>query len=86
MLGHIVFYTPPGCIIHVIVYGNDALEVVLGTISMATCHKWEWALMFRQACMAFELGSMSGFTSLSFNFITNKLGLPMNTEQAILLR
>lgn len=47
MLGHIVFYTPLEGTIHVTVYGNGALEVVLGTTSMATCHKWEWALTFK---------------------------------------
>ena len=38
MLGRIVFYTPLGGTIHVTVYGNGALEVVLGTTSMATRH------------------------------------------------
>lgn len=53
---HTVHYASPGGAIHITVYGNGALEVVLGTTSMATCHKWEWALKFKCALMIFELG------------------------------
>lgn len=59
MVWHTVHYTNPGGAIHITVYGNGALEVLLATTYMATtymatCNKW--ALKFKCAPMIFELG------------------------------